>query len=142
MFRKFFQQKKFAAKTLSAILAVALSSMMCFCCFQMASEAKETEFCPLSKTSHCKFAKTGSSETTREKLSPNYAECCDLKLNVFIATLDKKDFPNPKLLLVGNLTSFLPTAKLQIQSKTEGLFYRPPPLAKDNLSIKNCVFRI
>lgn len=142
MFRSFLRPKKMVAKTLSVVLVFALSSMVCFCCFQMANFAEEAEFCPLSKTSHCKFAKKESSETVWEKLNSNFTECCDLKLNVFIATLDKKDFPQPKLSPVGNLTLFLPTAKLQTQGKTTGFFYRPPLLEKDNLNIENCVFRI
>lgn len=143
MFRQYLQPKILAAKALSAFLAIAVSGIFCLCCFQPAKAADKTEHCPLAKTSHCKSAKKKTVETaSKEKLDSNSSKCCELKLNIFTATLEKNNFPQPIPATANNLPTSFEFKSLENKAKAIKFVYRPPIYDYGNLHIKNCVFRI
>jgi hypothetical protein len=141
MFRHYLQSKNLSAKAISAFLSIAVSGVLCLCCFQFSRAEAKADSCPLQKTSHC--AKSASSETSDQAAKiVNSSECCALKLNVFLATLEKNQFPQQTSVAANNFFDFFQSAKLENGKISADFSYRPPIFDSRDLRLKNCVFRI
>lgn len=147
MFRKSLQPKNLLKSALAVVFMLTLSGAYnLFCCQQMFAAEIKPEHCPLSKTvksEHCQFSKNKPTETSSAVTSVNLFECCALKFNVFVATLEKNEFPQKTPVVVDNSFNFFPKS-VRLESKTglTDFSYRPRVLAGSDLHIRNCVFRI
>ena len=135
-------------KVFAASLGVWLSGIVfLFCCGVIEARAAETEFCPLAKAarekSHC-----DKTETKSKSDSPLFSnetndgfDCCGFLPAVFDkARKLEKNQPAAVVadkIKIERTTFFTPKKAFEISR-----FYRPPPLEKEKIFIKNCVFRI
>lgn len=143
MFEPASKSKNLTAKLLAAFLAITLSgAYSLFCC--QAMEAKpQTEFCPLSRPNHCKSSKNKASEAASHKVTGLTSfECCGLKLNFFVAKLEKNDFSQPAPAALNNFFNFLQSVKFENDQISTNSFYRAPVVDHREQRLKNCVFRI
>jgi len=147
MFRKSLQPKNLLKSALAVVFMLTLSGAYnLFCCQQMFAAEITPEHCPISKTvksEHCQFSKNKQTETSSAVTSVNLFECCALKFNVFVATLEKNEFPQKSSVVVNNSINYFPrSVKLESKTSLTGFSFRSRVLAKSDLHIRNCVFRI
>lgn len=146
MFRQFSNPEILLKRALAAVLTITLSGAYClFCCQETNAARTKAEDCPLSKNSqasHCNFSKKKTAETSQSAAGIKVFECCRLKFNFFVAKLEKNEFPQKTPALANNFSFFPQSVKLARKTGFTGFFYRAPVFEKDDLHVRNCVFRI
>ena len=145
MFRRRLQPKNLLKTTLAALLLITLSGAYClFCCQEIIAAAKQWHQpkAHASQSENCHFSKTKATETTKTSVGVSGFEGCSLKFNLFIAKLEKKEFPKQTFVAAINFFSFPEFLKPAQNRAFPALQYRAPVHESDDLNVKNCVFRI
>src|SRR5215204_1230067 len=94
MFRKGTQPKILLKNSLAALSMFILSgAYLLFCCQTAATKSAHHAARSRSAAEHCHFSKDKAAETSPAATGLSAFECCPLKFNVFVAKLEKKQFP-------------------------------------------------
>ncbi len=142
MFRKFRQPKILLKSPLAALLVIALSGVFyLFCCQAAAAESAHHLSTSTNSAQHCHFSRNKSPETLPAARIEAF-ECCPLKFNLFVAKLEKNQFPHAAPVRASNFFSLPESIKLARRARPTGFSYRAPAFVSRDLHIKNCVFRI
>lgn len=130
-------------KLTSGLMAVWLSGFVfLFCCGTMPFQAAETDFCPLAKAGgHCNKSKESNDSPKFSGDSTASFNCCEFLPKVFdrfrnVEKAQKAVQPADKPLVERPRFIAVETNFKQVQ------IFHQPIFPKENIHIKNCVFRI
>jgi hypothetical protein len=140
------QIKTLTAKSLAAALCLSISGAYClFCCQAMSGAQTVPDSCPLAKTSHCNSSKNKEAKSGAPAAKGvDGFECCALKFNFFVATLEEAKQPQsadaavstPNSLVLSRLKTY--AARRELPAR----IYRPPDFDGRGQRLKNCLLRI
>ena len=137
--------KKYIRVSLAGLMSVWLSGVVfLFCCEKINAKTGETEFCPLAKMSPVDCPSAGKQNADAEVVETaqeDCAGCCSFLPIVFDKT--RKIEQNQKLIATpANVVAvqFNPPATVNYQPKLTAIYSRVT--YQNDLSVKNCVFRI
>ena len=140
-------QSKFLIVFISAFLCLNLSGSLCLAYCQIKDAKTEAEHCPLAKLDkeNCPKTKSGNqSDSTlpENSIGGSEVECCIPAINVFVAHLEKNQFPVQTAVAESSDFSFAKPAAFEKIQYSSNFSYRKPLFDYRTARLKNCVFRI